>query len=213
MIIGAHLEERRDPDRGRRSSSRVLRDSSFCEGKSAGGWPPTLPRLRAASSPSRVRSEIRSRSNCAMEAKTWNVRRPAGVVVSMSSASERKPAPRSLIGVHDLEQVLERAREPVVLGHHHDVALAELVEEPVELGARAQRAADLVGEDAARSRPVSASSWASRFCSPVDTRAYPRIMDMNPAQNLLSSGLGFRPDQLLESRKVVWTRTETIDIG
>jgi hypothetical protein len=45
--------------------------------------------------PSRVRSEIRSRSNGAMEAKTWNVRRPAGVVVSMSSASERKPAPRS----------------------------------------------------------------------------------------------------------------------
>ncbi len=58
-----------------------------------GGLPPTRPRRRAAARPSRVRSAIRSRSNCAIEAKTWNTSRPAGVVVSMSSARDRKPAP------------------------------------------------------------------------------------------------------------------------
>ena len=36
---------------------------------------------------------MRSRSNWAIEAKTWNTSRPAGVVVSMSSAKDRKPAP------------------------------------------------------------------------------------------------------------------------
>ena len=42
-----------------------------------------------------MRSLIRSRSNCAMDANTWKINRPAGVVVSISSASDRKPASRS----------------------------------------------------------------------------------------------------------------------
>lgn len=50
----------------------------------AGGRPPTRPRFRTASSPSLVRSEICSRSNCAMLAKARKISRPAGVVVLMS---------------------------------------------------------------------------------------------------------------------------------
>ena len=53
-------------------------------------------RLRrlAFSRPSLVRSEIRSRSNCAMEVRTWEISRLAAVVVSISSARGRKPGPR-----------------------------------------------------------------------------------------------------------------------
>ena len=64
---------------GRSVSSRIRRASARWLGERAGGRPPTLPRLRAASRPSRVRSAIRPRSNSAIEAKTWNTNRPAGV--------------------------------------------------------------------------------------------------------------------------------------
>jgi hypothetical protein len=79
------------------SSSRIRRALAHREGDSAGGGPPTLPRLRAASRPSRVHPAIRPRSNSETVAKTWDTSRPAGVVVSMSSASERKPAPLASI--------------------------------------------------------------------------------------------------------------------
>ncbi len=81
--------------RGRCSTSRMRSTSVCCAGKRAGGRPPMRPRLRADANPSFVRSDIRSRSNCAIEAKTWKTRRPAGVVVSISSARDRNPAPRS----------------------------------------------------------------------------------------------------------------------
>ncbi|KGJ01961.1 hypothetical protein IC63_15615 [Paracoccus sphaerophysae] len=62
-----------------------------------GGRPPNRPRRRAAASPSRVRAAIRSHSNWAIAANTWNTSRPAGVVV-VSSAMLRKPAPWAWMG-------------------------------------------------------------------------------------------------------------------
>ena len=47
--------------------------------------PPLRPRARAEARPARVRSEIRSRSNSASEAKMPNTSLPAGVVVSMAA--------------------------------------------------------------------------------------------------------------------------------
>ena len=54
----------------RRSSSRIRLTSFFYIADRAGGLPPIRPRFRAEASPSLVRSEIRSRSNWAIEAKT-----------------------------------------------------------------------------------------------------------------------------------------------
>lgn len=48
---------------GRSSWSRIFRTSSRCSTVRDDGRPPTLPRFRAAASPSLLRSTIRSRSN------------------------------------------------------------------------------------------------------------------------------------------------------
>jgi len=50
------------------------------EANSLGLRPPLRPRARAASRPSRVRSEIRDASNSKV-ARTWKNMRPAGVVL------------------------------------------------------------------------------------------------------------------------------------
>src|SRR5690349_17736450 len=55
--------------------------------------PPTRPSARAAARPAEVRSRIMARSNSAKAATICIIIRPADVVVSMSSVSERKPAP------------------------------------------------------------------------------------------------------------------------
>src|SRR5208282_4716149 len=48
------------------------------------------PRAAAAARPARVRSWMRSRSNCPRAAKRWNTSRPPGVVVSIASVRDRK---------------------------------------------------------------------------------------------------------------------------
>lgn len=53
-----------------------------------------------------------------------------------------------LNGLHDVEKVTKGSRQAVVLGDNDHIALPELIEELVELGAFSNRAADLVGEDA-----------------------------------------------------------------
>lgn len=50
---------------------------------------PVLPLALAASSPARVRSRIRSRSNWANDPKMLNMSVPPGVLVSIDSVSER----------------------------------------------------------------------------------------------------------------------------
>ena len=60
------------------------------------GRPPPWPRVRAADSPSFVRSTIMSLSSSAIEAITRKKNRPIDVVVSMESLSEMKSTPVSL---------------------------------------------------------------------------------------------------------------------
>jgi len=62
-----------------------------------GRRPPFRPRARAEASPARVRSEIRSRSNSAREAKIPKTSLPEGVVVSIAApwpVRTFKPMPR-----------------------------------------------------------------------------------------------------------------------
>ena len=47
----------------------------------------------SATNPARVRSRIKSRSNWASAPNTWKMRRPPGVVVSIASVKDRRPAP------------------------------------------------------------------------------------------------------------------------
>jgi len=59
------------------------------------GFASTLAtRLAAAANPARVRSRMRSRSNCPSAPNRWKTRRPPGVVVSIASVRERNPTPR-----------------------------------------------------------------------------------------------------------------------
>jgi hypothetical protein len=47
-----------------------------------------------------------------MEANTWNTSRPAGVVVSMSSARDRKPAAFALIASMMSSRLLKKSAVP-----------------------------------------------------------------------------------------------------
>ena len=59
------------------------------------GRPESRPRARTAARPARVRSLMISLSNSARAPKMWNCSRPAEVVVSICSVSERRPISRS----------------------------------------------------------------------------------------------------------------------
>jgi hypothetical protein len=67
--------------------SRRLAPSSFLR------RPPILPSARAAARTAEVRSRIMARLNSAKLPTVCIIIRPAGVVVSMFSVSDRKPAP------------------------------------------------------------------------------------------------------------------------
>lgn len=60
----------------------------------------------------------------------------------------------SLDDLDNVQQVAQGARQAVVLCDDDDIPLAELVEQTIKLRPLAQRATDLVGEDALRSRPL-----------------------------------------------------------
>jgi hypothetical protein len=57
--------------------------------------------------------------------------RPAGVVVSMLSVIERKPAPAAPI--HDVQHVFQGARQTIQLQDDNGVALAQMVEQSMQL--------------------------------------------------------------------------------
>lgn len=61
-----------------------------------------------------------------------------------------------LMGVDDLQEILQRAREPVVPGDHHDVAQAELVEEASNSGR--WRAVPVTVSEKERSQPAASSA-------------------------------------------------------
>lgn len=118
---------------GCRSSSRMRRASAFRAGERAGGLAPTRPRLRAAAGPSRVRPEIRSRANRAMDAMTWNTSRPAGGGVDV--LGQRPEARAALLDQRDdVEEIAQGARQPVIPGDNHHIARTQRVDQPVKLG-------------------------------------------------------------------------------
>lgn len=92
------------------------------------------------------RTNGRSNSNCAMDGKTLKIRRPAGVVVSISSARERKPKPRLLMASTLSSRSSRERGEAVILGDNDHVAAAELVKQPVQLWPLPGCAADRIGK-------------------------------------------------------------------
>ena len=64
-----------------------------CAGVRLGLRPTCRPAALAWAKPCRVRSRIMARSNSAKAPSMCIIMRPAGVVVSMASVSDRKPAP------------------------------------------------------------------------------------------------------------------------
>ena len=77
----------------RRPASRFSRISARWLAVSLRRRPPTLPSARAAAKPAEVRSRIIARSNSAKAPTICIIMRPADVVVSIASVSDRKPAP------------------------------------------------------------------------------------------------------------------------
>ena len=62
----------------------------------------------------------------------WNTSLPPAVVVSIASVSERRPMPRSPEILDGLDQLLERAGQPIELPDHQRVALAHVLERGLE---------------------------------------------------------------------------------
>src|SRR5690242_9308592 len=108
--------------------SRRLATSSFLR------RPPMRPSARAAARPAEVRSRIMARSNSAKAPTICIIIRPAGVVgVDRlgNRAEARAGVPDSL---HDMQHVLERARQAVELPDDDDVTLPQLIEHALQLG-------------------------------------------------------------------------------
>ena len=111
------------------------------------GRPPCRPRARAAASPACVRSRIRSRSNSARAPKTWKISLPPLVVVSICSVRLLKPTPPLVEPGHRLDEVPQRAPEPVEPPDDEDVALADIGEGLLQAEPLGTGAAGGVGED------------------------------------------------------------------
>jgi hypothetical protein len=89
---------------------------------------------------------MRSRSNSASAAKTWKTSLPPGVVVSIASCRLRNPIPRSASPGDGVDQVAQRAAEPIQLPHDKGVAGAQLIQELLEDGPVGAGAAGRLGE-------------------------------------------------------------------
>ncbi len=112
------------------------------------GRPPTLPRARAAARPAAVLSRMRSRSNSERAPKTWNTRRPPGVLVSMFSVRLTKATPRcsrsAIVSIRCRSDRPSRSRRHTTTG----VAGPGLVQQGVQRRAGLELAGGLVHEDA-----------------------------------------------------------------
>src|ERR1700757_2131446 len=112
------------------------------------GWrPPVRPRARAAARPSRVPSTISSRWNSSIAPRTWKTRRPCGVVVSICCFRTTRPTPRFAQLVGEREEVLQRRHRAGQARDDEHIALAQVRQGLIELGALGELAGHRIGED------------------------------------------------------------------
>src|SRR6516225_1780797 len=87
-----------------------------------GGTPPIhIPFFFEAAILSRMRSPMTSRSNCAKDNRTFNVKRPIEVVVLNCCVTETKRRAPGVEDLDDLGKIGERAGQPIDLVDDHDV--------------------------------------------------------------------------------------------
>jgi hypothetical protein len=101
----------------------------------------------------------------------WKINRPPGVVVSMLSVCNRTDTPVGEIG-DDIDQVPQRATQPVQPPHHQRVARPQRLQPPIQLRPPLSYTADVIGE-----RPPAAGR-AQRIALEVRVllqRGYPGI--------------------------------------
>lgn len=117
------------------SMSRAAR---MISGVATVGRPPTRPRARAASRPSRVPETISSRMNSARAAKTWKTSRPPGVVVQLPHVHPAEPTAQHLHasgrGVHQGAEQPQQGGLPCPVGPQQRpvLSLTDCPVDPVE---------------------------------------------------------------------------------
>jgi hypothetical protein len=87
--------------------------------------------LRARSRPARVRCRIISRSNSAKLPAICIIMRPVGMVVSIASVRERKPAPADALFSIMRKKVHERPRKTVKLPDDNHVTKTQVIKKAV----------------------------------------------------------------------------------
>src|SRR5215471_19049597 len=117
--------------------SRNSRTASSAFARAVGLRPLYFPSAFALAMPSRWRSSMISRSNCAIAANMFSMSRPVALRVSTASPSEVEDAERDafrLQRIHQLGEVARAAGEAVELGYDQRVALAGVIERRLQLG-------------------------------------------------------------------------------
>lgn len=94
--------------------------------------------------------------------------------------AERSKAGASLADrLNNGDEVLERPCEPVIFRPYDNVIGAQLLQQFIKLRPVGRLAGDLLLGNGLRADSGQASIWASRFCSWVETRAYPKIIQLS----------------------------------
>ena len=152
------------------------RTSLACFSSRLDGRPPVLPLALAASSPARVRSRIRSRSNWANDPKILNMSVPPGVLVSIDSVSERNCTPLASKSLMSSTRFC-RDRPSLSSFQTTTVSPSRSRSSMWSSSGRCAFAPDATSVKI-RSQPTfsSASFCRSVVWSPVLTRAYPYVM-------------------------------------
>lgn len=152
------------------------RTSLACFSSRLDGRPPVLPLALAASSPARVRSRIRSRSNWANDPKILNMSVPPGVLVSIDSVSERNCTPLASKSLMSSTRFC-RDRPSLSSFQTTTVSPSRSRSSMWSSSGRCAFAPDATSVKI-RSQPTfsSASRCRSVVWSPVLTRAYPYVM-------------------------------------
>lgn len=142
------------------------------------GFAPNFtPAALARAMPSAARSLMRSRSNSPMAASMWNSKRPVGLPVSMAwSRTTRSTTLRWISFVIWERSRTERARRSSLVTTNWSPSRMNV--RACRSASRSSRVAPLFFSSKIFSQPwvFSLSSWVSRFCPTVETRAYQIFM-------------------------------------